>query len=1609
MAHENNSNVITDLRVERTALAPRRGRVHSDGREHETTNNAPTADTETMPTDSVPAASPAVVGTDKADTDHKLLHPGLRVHNYQLIRPLGHGGMGEVYLARDTRLGRRVAIKFMAQQSRSTQFLAEARATARCEHENIVSIYHADEANDHSYMVLEYIEGVTLRDWMRQRWQGHTSNQGPDAEDMTTAEQTAEGPISPTLAVEIMVPVVRALAHAHQLGLVHRDLKPANIMLTDEGAIKVLDFGIAKLLDQELRSPLPDSADLDEETVRKNTREGAIVGTRPYMSPEQWGVDEVDARSDLWAVGLILWELCVGHHPLAPYTRARFKSVAQLDKPMRSLAQEKPELGRVAEIVDTCLVKCKAERVQSAADLLQALEPLLPGRSAATASAPSSSAGSHETPEHSNPYVGLAAFQERDSVRFFGREHEITALMGQLHNHSMVTVTSASGTGKSSFVRAGVLPALARSGQRWEWFIVRPGRQPLEALARVLEQVTPTGSANGGDRGGGPTGASLAAAPGALGTALRARCHERRTRIVLFVDQFEELYTMGAVRGVRERFVRCLEAVGDDASSPLRVVLSMRSDFLDRVAEDRAFMNEITHGLWLLPPMARDQLRRALLQPLSDVGYALEDRDRLTETILDTLESTRVPLPLLQFTAAHLWDLRDRERKCISAASYEALGGVAGALSVQADKVLAGLSAQELRLARIVFTSLVTEERTRAIVSLEELRALTPEGAQLEALVQRLAEARLLLLETDVRTGEATAEICHESLIERWHTLGQWLSEDQEASAFRARLRDAARTWHKQDQSEGLLWRGQAADDAGRWLNHWQRDLPASPASADAVGLGPHDRAYLEAVVGLATRTRKRRKRLVAAAFALVSAIAVVIAILANQALQQAALADEKATLAESESIRARNASRMASAREYQSDPTLVLALVREMEQAAEPGRWRDLARWALHEGVAAIVLPHDDAVSFAAYSPDGDRIVTASRDNVVRVWNADGSGEPVLLQGHQGQVWSAAFSPDGGHIVTASHDKTARIWNADGAGEPIVLGGAGQKGHADVVWSASFSPDGTRVVTASWDRSARVWNADGTGEPLVLSGHEHVVYDAAFSPDGQRIVTASRDKTARIWNANGAGTPLVLTGHQGALWSARFHPSGERIVTASDDKSVRVWNANGKGVPLVLDGHEELVMSAQFSADGDRIVSASYDKTARIWDANDGRLQLTLKGHGDMVRSAMFSPDGAHVVTGSYDRTTRIWDASGKDAPVVLKGHQGLVYSATFSSDGARVATASYDKTARVWNSDGSGTPIVLEGHQALVLTAAFSPDDARIVTASYDKTVRVWSADGADAPLVLSGHQAPVVSAAFSPDGAHIVSASLDQTARVWAADGKAAPMVLAGHEGALSSAAFSPDGTRIVTASHDKTARVWRTDGGGTPVVLEGHQDVVSSAAFSPDGAHIITISRDKTARLWNADGGGTPLIIEGHGAGALTGTRVGDGVFRPDGARIAMVSEDKTIRVWNSDGSGDPIILRAPDLDAQSVVFSPDGARIMSTSHGERIAATGEIQHTVKIWPGVRRFSGLDDTKLWNASNYCPAIDFRVDMLGVSRERAVSEHEACQRKVAEAPRN
>jgi WD40 repeat protein len=1130
------------------------------------------------------------------------------------------------------------------------------------------------------------------------------------------------------------------------------------------------------------------------------------------------------------------------------------------------------------------------------------------------------------------PYPGLLAFDEADAAIYFGRDDDIRRLIERLNarraqgGEQLLLVLGASGSGKSSLLRAGVVPRLKRDPHNW---IVlppfRPQLHPLDELAQSI--ANGLGQASDWRRWRDAfAGGDLAHSLSDLARDLRAAHKQTEAQILLVIDQGEELFSSSAPDKA-EQFFRVLNALLDP-DLPFLATMSLRSDYLGRLQQEPCLQAPFEQ--FSLKPMPLDRVREIIEGPAKVTGIGVDD-GLVTAAVADA--RTEDALPLLAFALRELYD-RFASGGRLTAESYRALGDAQAQLSPlenavrrRADEVLAAARpAPEdlLALKEAFIPAMVRVDPEGEYVRRPAAVDAIPPRAQ--PLIDRLAKARLLTMHDE--QGVRTVEVAHEALLRKWPLLRGWLDEEREFLVGKAQLEQDLLDWERaapQQKSDALL--------TGLKLTRARLWLLAKPHQ-----LTTHEREFIQAGIvrheaEVAQRESARRRMLRGAI-----AAAVVLAVVAAAALWEW----RQERIEKSQAV-----SRQLAAQSMQHAATDLGGAMQDAVAAAESAHTSE-AEIALSTALTGprerFILHHKASVPFAAFSPDGSRIVTASADNTARVWDAADGHLLLTLAGHTDAVISAAFSPDGKRIVTASFDHTARVWNASNGQLLFTL-----SGHTDSLFCAVFSPDGSRIATSSLDTTVRVWDAADGRLLTTLAGHAAIVATAAFSPDGKQIVTASGDHTARIWDAT-SGRPLfTLAGHTDAVVSAAFSSDGQKIVTASVDKTARVWDAaNGRAL-FTLAGHSSVVWSAAFSPDNKQIVTASWDQTARVWDAEGGHLLSTLAGHADKVQSARFSSDGKRVVTASADHTARVWDAANGSLLFALTGHTSSLWSAAFSPDGKRVVTAGDDSTARVWDIWDGQLLSTLAGHTNTVSSANFSPDGSRVVTASDDNTARVWNAGSGQPLFTLAGHAAGVSSAAFSPDGKRIVTASYDETARIWdAADGHLL-FTLAGHTSGVLSAAFSPDGNRIVTAGNDHTARVWNAANGQSLFTLAGHTDRVQSAAFSPDGKQIVTASFDHTARVWDAGDGHLLFTLTGHTESLFSA------LFSPDGKRILTASDDHTARIWDA-GNGQLLITFTGHTDSvQAAVFSADGKFVVtaSTDHTARVwnAANGQLLTTL----------------------------------------------------------
>jgi WD40 repeat protein/energy-coupling factor transporter ATP-binding protein EcfA2 len=1191
------------------------------------------------------------------------------------------------------------------------------------------------------------------------------------------------------------------------------------------------------------------------------------------------------------------------------------------------------------------------------------------------------------------PYLSLKYFEEKDSHLFYGRDEHVTELLSKLELNRFVAVLGSSGCGKSSLVRAGLLPELKSgmipsAGHRWKVIEFKPGSSPMQELGGAIE------------RGLGIANAMEIIAEGPLGIAhaVDSASLEAGTNVLIIADQFEEIFsylreeqTAGRGAEAREQAQALVRRLLDAAAEPdlrIYVLMVMRSDYLGDCTQFPDLPERMNASLYLVPRLRRDQLQRAIEAP---VGRNIEPA--VVQRLLGEVGADPDQLPRLQHLLKRMWLAAEGGR--ITFAHYTAAGEWKNGLEQHLDQIYGGLyeglSEPQQKACRLVFQRISEMDRGRAVrrwATLEQLTALC--GAEAEDVVERFRQEGFLRLSG---LHKDTVDVMHESVLRGWPRLAGWMEEENRG---RRRLRELAAAAHDAGVRPGMTAAEEKALQgiAGLTLRNlvdWRNEFhPTAVWASRYLDAGEFETAldflnWSEAQDVARQRAARIRAR------ALIATLACLVVILLA-AFAGSYLLGKEAQFREiaADSLEQRD-----------TDPeTGILLAMQAVEGTALFGRPPiPIATTALHSAIFSsqvrmTLSVHTLAVAAVAFSPDGTRLATANNDHTANIWDLKTGKHLMTLSGHTDYVSSVAFSPDGKLLATASGelppllstDPTAKIWDAQTGKMLRTL-----SGHAGGVLFVAFSPDGKRLATASADNTAKIWDAK-TGKELMNlggpEGHTDVVFSVAFSPDGKRLATASDDYTAKIWDAQTGKVLKTLTvSGMGPVWSVAFSPDGKLLATASAFGTGFIWDAEtGKQLTtLTLNGHGGPIYSVVFSPDGKRLATASGDGTAKIWDAATGDQLTTLSGHKDVVYSVAFSPDGKLLATGSADKTAKIWDAEGAKELMTLHDPQWFT-SVAFSPDGAHMATGSDDDTAKIWDAQTGTLQHILSGHKDWVNSVAFSPDGRRLATASgeppplisRDNTAKIWDAQTGKELMTLSGHTGGVLFVTFSPDGRLLATGSADKTTMIWDAQTGKALMTLSGHTGAVRAVAFSPDGKLLATASDDNTAKIWiwiwDTQTGKLQRTLKGHLKAVRSVAFSPDGKRLATASSDSTAIIWDVQTGKELMALSGHELPVYSIA------FNHDGTLLATGSADETAKIWDAKTGKELTTLLGHSGWVRSVAFSPDGKRLATASADKTVQVYDVgVNDLIKLAHSrVTRDLSPAECKQYFGSSTCPKL-------------------------------
>ncbi len=1115
------------------------------------------------------------------------------------------------------------------------------------------------------------------------------------------------------------------------------------------------------------------------------------------------------------------------------------------------------------------------------------------------------------------PYRGLERFDEEHAGLFFGREAEVARIMERLRAGRFAAVFGPSGSGKSSLVRAGVIPAVRAGAPALEGMrvvVVTPGAAPLAALAAA---TGPGGTGQSLDT------AELAADERALAAGLEDG-HEGPTLLV--VDQLEELFTLCRDPDERLAFLRALRYAAIVPGGHVSVIVAMRADFYHRLTECPPFALLASEQGHLVCPLSREELRQAIEEPARRAGLTLAPG--LAGRLIDEVDERPGSLPLLQHVLLELW--RRREGRALTLEAYHESGGLEGALAKRANEVYASLSADQQALARHVLLRLTEPgegaEDTRRRAELRELARRPDERAAIEAVVGVLAEARLVSLGRDPASGEPSAEVTHEALIRGWPRLRAWIDEERDLLRAHRRLTDATREWQAADGDEALLYRG------GRLALWDERDQGA---------LNEAERAFLAASRARAQRERSARRRRVRLAIAGLASGLVVVGAVAGIALWQRHVATDQRDAAASRRIAATASVQLAT------DPELALQLARVAYLRSSTPEAEQALRQATHDtNLRAIIPVNGVAPSEMSFSRDGRQLVTSTLGAGVQVWSVPDGRKLTDLGRRKGYVYSARFSEDGrrllvlrdpygrhGRIPDRGPGAAITIWDvargrfvsqptippgstpvqASPQGDVLVLHSRGALRFIDWVSGqslgklgvgessvgfSSVSGDGRRWVSCAGDGFLRL-RSPSTGASARFSGCRPKARSFAIDEHGERVATIDSHDRLTVWGLDVRHHAMHLVASRTGPFSVDtvplFLPDG-RVVTGSANGPISIWNPQ-TNESVSLRGHRGASLGLAVTRDGAYLASSGDDGSVRVWDVRSATPRIVAR---NVISTAQSS---RAVVTLGKDMILRTWTAEGRRsrrAPRPLKGPpltalaadasgsrvagitaSGEVESIAGQASGAeplgimppghRVIAVSPDGThiaavgslrIRIWGPSGRRPQLIPPdirpfGSPGDAAAIRFSPDGRQLVVASRRiDSVVVWSLAGPQVPVKFTAGT-PSTSVNMSADGRFIASGGVNGVIRVWDAHSRRVLAVLSNARGPIRTLNFNSEGHALVSSGGDGVIRVWDWTRRLELLELRRQRGAVRMASFTPDGTGVVSTGADGAFRVWKCD--------------------------------------------------------------------------------------------------------------------------------------------------------
>ena len=1455
---------------------------------------------------------------------------------YEVLGLIGSGSFADVVRAWDEGLASHVAIKVLnpaanADELARERFIEEGKLLRRVASPNVIAVHDLGELDDgRPYLVMQLAEGGTLDD---------------------RVEPLRGNPVDADTARRVAEAMADGMEALHRVGVVHRDIKPENLMIhsdepggdgpaassgDDQGATEAPLVGsgspgaetvVASVLGIGERLLIGDLG-LAKDLANRGSAPSVIGGSARYQAPEQLRADgTLGPQTDLYAASAVLWLLLTGRVAPEPHDVADELAIFRSDWQAffsRAMALDPADRYPTAVAWRSAVL-----------DHLE-MEPVAVDDGARSL-----------TNLQSCPYKGLASFQPEDASVFFGREDLVGDLLRRLQSSRVLVVAGPSGSGKSSLVRAGLLPAL-RTGaiagsEAWRYELLTPGIDPFDELHYRLTRNSDERPRYSADE--------VAEDP-RLARRLLDDAGEQHW--LLYIDQFEEVFTQHEDPAVARAFVDALAAMADPTDSRLRLVIAVRADFYGRCAQIPWLAQRITENQVLVGPMGTNNMRRAIEEPARRHGLRFEPG--LVDLMLDDGGESAGSLPLISHALVETWSRRNGNLLTVD--GFNTAGGVGGAIAQSADALFElTFDGAQQRAAKRLLLRLVTPGEgtadTRRRLPFSELER-DSEADVMATVVDEFVSARLLAVD------EKSVEIAHEALIGGWPRLRDWIDAERQDLRFRQRVGRAATEWEAADRDPDLLWRGTPLAQARDWAeeNPGGFDILEQEFVDAAEAARVAERAAEEQRAARSARTRRRAT----IALAVLTVASVVASIVAFVALRRATSSTEAA---ERQFANALGTSAVGQAR---SDPRLALRLA--MESAERSSQAPVDARAAMVQARVALsepgLVPFGPSTStpgsfHVALRPDGAIAAVADPTGPVRIYDvATGEQLGATLDAHTRGARTMSFSPDGSTLVTGSADGFVYSWdltNPEDVGAPRTISDRGV-----IVWSITIHPTNGTLAISYDNGSIGIFDLATAEEQRVLSWDDGSggINAVAFSPDGSKLVATNRSGRLNGWDTDGyeqLWDPLD-TDEGAKLWEIVFSPDSSTFATAGDRPVALLHDAEtGRPIEGRVFGEESIaedgtelaptataISGIAFSADGSRLIGGSAAGTVHTWSVENPAVGPTasIARHTDRVRHGDLSGDGSIYASVGDDKRLRFWRMGGVPLQERFDGFPSGAYGAAFAPDGRSLAVGDGEGGLHVVDLADPSARRSGTGHEGAVWDLAWTRDGSTVYTTGDDGQVLAWDTATMTVAETFGQHQAGGQALALSPDGRYLASSDLGDRQGagadvfVWDTDGVFLHAQLAPHDQGVRALAFSPDGEQLATADGAGKVRIWNTSDFELVREWSTSDNIVWGLSFNGDGL-LATVDASEDIHVFDPETGDeVGVTISGLGTGG--GTGIG---FAADGLSAAVVTRQGELLLvdWRqglSLATSAIPITDAVDAESYELTFDATGARFATTA-------------------------------------------------------------------------